>query len=237
MLKIFPKNSRGKDLIVGDIHGQFGRLSQALLVMGFDPRAGDRLFSVGDLVDRGPDSMECLQWLQQPWFHAVKGNHEMMAMKWAEGTLDPELYRANGGEWNLKNPQKVRDLFAKAFSDLPLAIELATENGPVGIVHACCPYSGWTRFKTMLTSQHLTSGMRDYLVEEATTCRDRIKEMDSSNISDVRAVVVGHTVVQRPTSLGNTIFIETGAWIDNSRAFTFLDAHTLRPTATACVPA
>ena len=44
-------NLRGRDLAVGDIHGHFQRLQQCLDAVGFDP-AVDRLFSVGDLVDR-----------------------------------------------------------------------------------------------------------------------------------------------------------------------------------------
>jgi serine/threonine protein phosphatase 1 len=60
---------------VGDIHGHFQRLQQCLEAVGFDP-AVDRLFSVGDLVDRGPHSEAALDWLAQPWFHAVQGNHE-----------------------------------------------------------------------------------------------------------------------------------------------------------------
>ncbi|WP_242621095.1 hypothetical protein [Aeromonas salmonicida] len=42
---------------------------------GFDP-ARDRLFSVGDLTDRGPDCTQVLEWLARPWFHPVCGNHD-----------------------------------------------------------------------------------------------------------------------------------------------------------------
>ena len=58
----FTRNTTGRDLIVGDIHGCFGRLANALTLIDFDP-ARDRLFSVGDLVDRGPDSRQVTDWL------------------------------------------------------------------------------------------------------------------------------------------------------------------------------
>ncbi|WP_156803421.1 metallophosphoesterase [Frateuria aurantia] len=46
---------------MGEIHGCFSRLEAALALVGFD--AGrDRLFAVGDLVDRGPESAEVLNW-------------------------------------------------------------------------------------------------------------------------------------------------------------------------------
>jgi hypothetical protein len=71
------RNARGRDLIVGDIHGHFTKLAAALEAIGFDDSI-DRLISVGDLVDRGPESLLALGWLAKPWFHAVRGNHEDM---------------------------------------------------------------------------------------------------------------------------------------------------------------
>lgn len=87
-------NTQGRDLAVGDIHGHFGRLVMCLEQAGFDP-AVDRLFSVGDLVDRGPYSEAALQWLDRPWFHAVQGNHEALAITYLRGgRLDLQMYRA-----------------------------------------------------------------------------------------------------------------------------------------------
>lgn len=65
------------DWIVGDIHGSFGTLSD--LLRRIDWREGrDRLFSVGDLVNRGPDSLEVLRWFSKTeGVHAVLGNHDL----------------------------------------------------------------------------------------------------------------------------------------------------------------
>ena len=65
-----PRNEQGRDFAVGDVHGCFTRLQDSLGRMGFDA-SRDRLFSVGDLVDRGPESEAALEWLAQPWFFAV----------------------------------------------------------------------------------------------------------------------------------------------------------------------
>lgn len=64
--------------------------------------------------------------------------------------------------------------------------------------------------------------------------RDRIAERDQSGVPDVRAVVVGHTPVERSVVLGNVYHIDTGAWLhcgQSRRAFTILDAATLAPAA------
>lgn len=74
-IKRFAANTAGRDFAVGDIHGHFTRLQAALDTAGFDP-ATDRLFSVGDLVDRGPECRDVLDWLAKPWFHPVRGNHD-----------------------------------------------------------------------------------------------------------------------------------------------------------------
>lgn len=75
----FARNVAGRDFAVGDIHGCFSYLERSLEVIGFDEGV-DRLFSVGDLVDRGPESDQVLTWLGKPWFHAICGNHEVMAI-------------------------------------------------------------------------------------------------------------------------------------------------------------
>lgn len=46
-------NRRGRDFIVGDLHGQKALLERALPLVNFDP-AADRLIALSDLIDRGP---------------------------------------------------------------------------------------------------------------------------------------------------------------------------------------
>ena len=53
---------RGRDFAVSDIHGCFSHLSRSLKSIGSDASV-DRLFSVGDLVDRGTESDQVLPWL------------------------------------------------------------------------------------------------------------------------------------------------------------------------------
>ena len=76
-IRYLPANSQGKDYIVGDLHGCFGLLERLLHAVHFD-KCRDRLFSVGDLADRGPESLRCIQLLDEEWFYAVRGNHELM---------------------------------------------------------------------------------------------------------------------------------------------------------------
>lgn len=47
----YGANILGRDFVVGDIHGEFSKLSKLLSSVEFNENS-DRLFSVGDLVDR-----------------------------------------------------------------------------------------------------------------------------------------------------------------------------------------
>ena len=222
MHQTYQQNVAGRDFIVGDIHGCFSRLQAHIDRLGFDPLT-DRLFSVGDLVDRGPESELALEWLAKPWFHAVRGNHEQMAIDHVAGFSDAQMYIANGGAWMLALTKPEQCLFADAFSALPFAITLHTATGLVGIVHAECPADSWGGMLDALQSQH---------AEQVGMCcmwsRDRVQHGREDDVAGVRAVVVGHTPMQNWTSLGNTLYIDTGA-VFKGREFTVLDASTLTP--------
>ena len=78
MTRVVERNpgAGGRDWIVGDVHGCFQTLRQALAAIDFE-HGRDRLFSAGDLIDRGPNSIEALAWLEAGRFDAVvMGNHE-----------------------------------------------------------------------------------------------------------------------------------------------------------------
>lgn len=75
----YPVNEKGRDFVVGDLHGCLEPLQRLLAHVGFHP-ASDRLFSVGDIIDRGPYSIQCLRLLRQPWFFSCKGNHEALLL-------------------------------------------------------------------------------------------------------------------------------------------------------------
>ncbi|MCW8994392.1 MAG: protein phosphatase, partial [Psychromonas sp.] len=51
----YQQNDQGRDFFVGDIHGKYGLLMLALSNVNFNANV-DRLFSVGDLIDRGEAS-------------------------------------------------------------------------------------------------------------------------------------------------------------------------------------
>ncbi|HEV3194220.1 MAG TPA: metallophosphoesterase, partial [Polyangiaceae bacterium] len=65
----------GRTVIVGDVHGCRSELEE-LLVTAKWAEGVDRLFLVGDLVARGPDSLGVLALVERLGGCAVRGNHE-----------------------------------------------------------------------------------------------------------------------------------------------------------------
>lgn len=234
LISSFKKNTAGRDLIVGDVHGFFTKLRAALEAADFNP-AKDRLFSVGDLVDRGPESAQVLEWLSEPWFHAIMGNHEQWAIMCGDGRqapgVSPAVYAYNGGGWFLGLTPPERLQYLDAFAALPLLIELETEAGLLGLVHADCPEKSWPALVDLVRAAGSLDEALEVHGQNLLWNRGRAETLDSSEVDGVRAVVVGHTPVERVTSLGNVYFIDTGAWLPSRRAqpFALVDAATLEP--------
>ena len=203
----FAANQQGRDYAVGDIHGHFDRVQEQLSSIGFNPEV-DRLFSVGDLVDRGPQCPQALDWLEQPWFHAVQGNHEALAVTHVSGGwLDYGQYRAAGGGWFLDLPAGEQARFAERFARMPLALEVETAAGLIGMLHADCPCATWAEM-----CEHLQGQTPRQFEEYCQWSRHRLRVEDQTPIKGLRALIVGHTPLHEVKVLGNIWHIDTGGW-------------------------
>jgi bis(5'-nucleosyl)-tetraphosphatase (symmetrical) len=76
--------------VVGDLQGCYLTLQALLKQVRFDP-SRDRLWFVGDLVNRGNGSLECLRFVKQLGNAAtvVLGNHDLHLLAVAEGFARP----------------------------------------------------------------------------------------------------------------------------------------------------
>lgn len=223
----YQPNTHGRDFAVGDIHGHFTRLEAAMRQVKFDP-AFDRMFSVGDLVDRGPESERVLEFINQPWFHAVRGNHEVMTIRYAESNMDMENYVKSGGAWMVGSPRAFQIEVSDALSTLPVAITVDTGVGNIGIVHADCPTVSWQDFTESLTHSSHTNRERDLLMQQALWSRKRIESGDCTTVQDVAAIIVGHTPLAQISRLANVYYIDTGACFEKLNKLTIVQ---LAPSA------
>jgi len=201
------RNSSGRDFVVGDIHGMFAHLRALLARVEFDVRA-DRLFSVGDLVDRGPDSLAALEWLDADWFHACRGNHEQFAIDSEDAGQLEVWVRYNGGDWWLDLDDEQRVAIRERFRVLPVAMEVETDSGAVGIVHADVPpLISWDQFMKLLEARDRDATFyalwsRNRVTGGCTTLPVR---------GAVDRVYCGHTPTRSTVQIDNVHYIDTGA--------------------------
>ena len=75
---------------IGDIQGCYDEMRRLLDTIGFDPTQ-DRLWLVGDLVNRGPQSPEVLRYLRSLGDRAISvlGNHDLHLLVVAAGVRKP----------------------------------------------------------------------------------------------------------------------------------------------------
>lgn len=77
-------------LIIGDIHGCFVEMQELLAAAGLSD--GDTILATGDIVDRGPETPEVLQFFAtQPNTRSVAGNHERKHIRSFAHEISPAL--------------------------------------------------------------------------------------------------------------------------------------------------
>ncbi len=212
-------NQLGRDFAVGDIHGCFTALQTALNHIGFNP-AADRLFAVGDLVDRGPESSQVTDWLEKPWFHSIFGNHELMICHTV--LQDPDCPGAED-QWLQSLDVNEKRRIARRLLQLPLIMEIDTPDGIVGLIHADCPFDNW---KDLQTRDWPQFNEADALVHTCLWSIERHRRKYTGIIKNVRAVVHGHLTLRQAERLGNVYYIDTKGGIELAN-FTFLNLQTL----------
>ena len=209
MVKVWDKQITGKLYAVGDIHGCYNLLMTRLKEIGFDFE-NDLLVAVGDLVDRGTQNIQCVELLSKPWFTSVRGNHEDLCI----GGLHNESYKrchvANGGEWFYMLDGQAMYNIAKTFAELPVVLEISHNGKKFGFVHGHIEQNNWDEFKETFTQE--PTAFRDPS-ELAMWGRERLNDENQqyTHVSGVDAVIMGHTVTQKPCKRDNCYWIDTGA--------------------------
>ena len=70
---------RARTIVVGDVHGCLLELQELLAKCDFSPER-DSVVLVGDLVNKGPSSVEVVAYARTRGLHCVRGNHDEAAL-------------------------------------------------------------------------------------------------------------------------------------------------------------
>jgi len=201
-------NESGRDFVVGDLHGCVDALRYLLHEIGFDG-ARDRLFSVGDLVDRGADSLTAIDLIDKPWFYAVRGNHEDSLISVATGTMRRQSWYAIGGDWAESVSDEQLAVLAARLAKLPLVRIVGEGAQRFNVLHAeffgCDAELDVAEFPDDVRNQILWG--RGLALGHA----------DPGQQYGLSPTYCGHTPTRTVKQIGAQIFIDTGAFASEGR--------------------
>ena len=213
-VRSLARNERGRDLVIGGVHGQRATFERLLGTVGYSPEAGDRVLLLGDVIDRGPDSAGMLTWLQRDGVACVRGNHEQLMLDAIEGNKEiEELWMdGNGGQWARALDIRERDAWREVLRALPVALEVEGAKGTFVLVHAEVPHeTPWWALKAWIEEGDRCARIR------ALWARKRFgnEPARDGGVPDVWRTFHGHVPLRRLIQVGNMRWIDTGAgWAD-----------------------
>lgn len=97
-----------RTLAIGDIHGYLKALETLVELVA--PKSDDTLITLGDYVDRGPDSAGVIEWLIQKFDDGqlvpLRGNHDIMMLDALDGGEWAGGWQSFGGDATLESYQR-----------------------------------------------------------------------------------------------------------------------------------
>lgn len=234
-LKI-PLNRDRRHFVVGDIHGRYEAFLDLLDEIDYD-QTTDMIYSVGDLIDRGPQSVEVVEFFKQPNTYAVRGNHEQMLVNPREWR-DIWLYPPNGGPATLLSLESYGydEKWLQEFCrKLPIVLDVGEDDdaGAFRMIHAELPPGVSDDELKLFLLEHpddapegeLLWGRKTIMMAERNVIHMRPAShgIDFHPDYTKRQVFCGHTPTERVVRVRNMQWIDT--W--KSKTMTMLNALTL----------
>lgn len=206
--------------VIGDIHGRGDLLDRMIGAVTSDlaahPAADTLVVTVGDYVDRGPDSRGVIERLRNNPFPthyiALKGNHELLLERFLIDPQVAEHWRRFGGLETLHSyGVPVGDVArGRGYLEASRALAQAIPAAHLDFLAS---------LRTSLTvGRHFIchAGVRPGLPLEQQTEEDLlwIREPFLTSRADFGKIVVhGHTPAEHPELVSNRINVDTGAFV------------------------
>jgi serine/threonine protein phosphatase 1 len=207
-----PKNTVGRDFVVGDLHGCLQDFLALLKEIGFD-KEKDRMFSVGDLIDRGPDSLNCAQLIYEKWMYVCRANHEQMMIDCTLNTsrAQNDMWAMNGGSWHHEVDIQLLKCIAEDMNKLPFVISIGEGDDRINLVHAELIVTTDADVDNWHTARKITP---EWQYDNIIWGRSLVYESDAE-APGLSLTIVGHTpqVVPMYHENANHLYIDTGCFI------------------------
>lgn len=199
--------------VVGDIHGKYDLLIRALKEN--DIRSDDLVFFLGDLINKGNQSREVLDFvLDRDNTVCLYGNHESSFLLMVRELIKRDLHKYSEEENCSVLNNYINDMSAfwlqgmsfqeifnyaeKIKSSFYFAAELIVGSEKIGLVHASVPNYDW---KDLMTFQ-----------ERSIWSFDNYNDDNIVDIKNIDMVIHGHVPVKDVTKKANAVYIDTASY-------------------------
>ncbi|MCF8234407.1 MAG: serine/threonine protein phosphatase [Bacteroidales bacterium] len=215
--------------VIGDIHGCYKTL-KLLIEEKIKPSRTDKLFFLGDYIDRGPDSKAVLDFLMEMLKEGyqltlLKGNHEDMMMEAAGSEKAFELWMTNKGDTTLRDfgitdhaqlgpkaLERIPDIYTGFIREMPLLINSEPE---AALVHAGLNFNAndpfrqddlmaWTREEQY--DKQLMQGRKIIHGHTPVSVEDMIERINNPQAGVIN--LDGGCVYNKRTHLGNLVALK-----------------------------
>jgi len=240
-LKI-PLSEDKRHFVVGDIHGRYDTFLSLLEEIDYNEET-DMIYSVGDLIDRGPKSVEVVKFFQKSNTWVTLGNHEQMVIN-PDEWYNTWMYFPNGGpatQASLREHGLDIPWLQNIFKKFPICLDVGDDDNPNAfrIIHAEQPPE-WPNdtFLWFLKGNHDDAPEGQLLWGRNTISRakDNIRAMRPAGHGiefpddwPKRNIFCGHTPGERIIRVHNMYWIDTfwGATMSMMNAVT-LEKFTVK---------
>jgi serine/threonine protein phosphatase 1 len=207
-------------IFIGDVHGHYDGLMKLLDSMALD--STDKVYFLGDLIDRGPKSCQVVSFVKQSGYSSLLGNHEQLLLDaFPNGKLAPQALQAwlySGGQTTVTSYAQPELLLEHIdwMRSLPTHLDL----GDVWLAHA---------------GMNPSLQIQDHTPHEYCWIREEFHSSSKPYFRD-KLIITGHTITfTLPSVVPGAIAqgqgwldIDTGAYHPKSGWLTGLDLENQR---------
>lgn len=191
--------------VIGDLDADFEKFISALHAVSFDYE-NDILVMLGDVIDRGNDSIKLIKYAIKHNFIVLLGNHEHMMLA-SVVDKDPdahELWVKNGGAWHLNETKENLSLVCDYLKTCPVILKLHFQNEIIALSHTAPLVCDWHKLALNEDNLSIANIVQSFLWD-----RTRVKTQSNKINPGVLFSIHGHNITQSPYWLGNSYHIDT----------------------------
>lgn len=145
--KLLRMDDETRIFVVGDLDGNLNSLLIELKKVNFS-RSKDHLICTGDIIDRGEDNIELLNFLKDLKASLTLGNHEhlMLESVISNSKISKKLWSSVGGDWQNNVHRDTLVQMCEFLLSHSLSIVLEYRGYKVGFSHTLPQSWNWTKF-------------------------------------------------------------------------------------------